>query len=87
MATPAFDDSSFLVAFCPTCDKETLTHLSLGPEDDMVRCCVHCDAPVTGELFEIDSADLEDKGYAVVEARTCGNGGGCGSGCGSRQRA
>ncbi|MBI3786604.1 MAG: hypothetical protein HY270_24710 [Deltaproteobacteria bacterium] len=84
MATPSFDDSMFLLAHCSVCAADTLTHLGLGPEDDLIRCCVHCDAPVVSPLIEVSSEELEDRGYSVIEARTCGNGGGCGSGCGTR---
>jgi len=87
MATPAFSDAEFLVGYCSGCQKEVLTHSDLGPDDEEIRRCLYCDEPILRELRSIGSQELEASGYAIVEARVCGNGGGCAvGGCGSRHR-
>jgi len=88
MATAAFGNSDFLVGYCLACDKNVLTHLDLTPDDGEIRRCLHCDEIIPGPFKSVSSDQLEANGYAIVEARTCGNGGGCGvGGCGMRQRA
>jgi hypothetical protein len=88
MATPRFEETTFPLAYCPACEAETLTHVTLADNDEELRSCIHCDTVVTTGLVEVPSEELEDRGYSVIEARTCGNGGGCGSGgCGTRARS
>ena len=87
MATPAFGDAEFFVGYCPGCEKQVLTCIEFGPTNEERRLCVHCDSGVE-QLRAVSSHDLADTGYEVLEARTCGNGGGCGSGgCGMRERS
>ena len=87
MATPTLSDAEFLVGYCGGCQKEVLTHTVLGPDDEEIRLCLSCDQPITAGLRSIGSEELEASGYAIVEARICGNGGGCAvGGCGMRHR-
>jgi hypothetical protein len=86
MATPAWGDTEFVLGYCPECAKQVLTHLDLDPGDEELRRCLHCDAIVTDGLSWATGDDLEASGYALLEARTCGNGGGCAAGCGVRSR-
>jgi hypothetical protein len=85
MATPALDGTEFLFARCPACEKSVLTHVAdfndLGEE---IRHCVHCDTQVATGWELVGAEELEARGYSLVEARACGNGGGCGAGCGMR---
>ena len=75
MATPFLEDAEFLFATCSACDKSVLTHVvDFDDDGNEVRRCVHCD-------------ELEERGYRLIDARGCGNGGGCSSGCGTRQRS
>jgi hypothetical protein len=87
MASPSFDDAEFLVGPCPDCNRDVLTHVDIGPSSELVRHCLHCDAVLAEpSLTLVSGADLEAHGYAVLEARVCGNGGGCSpTGCGSRR--
>jgi hypothetical protein len=86
MATASFSDTEFLVAYCSRCAVEVLTHIDLGAAEDEIRRCVHCDGAITSELRPVQPDELEATGYAVVRARGCGNGGGCGAGgCGMRE--
>jgi len=84
MATPSFSDSEFVMGFCPSCAKDVLTHVDIGPTDDEERRCLHCDTLIETALRGVRADELEASGYALIEARTCGNGGGCSSGCGIR---
>jgi hypothetical protein len=87
VATPQFDDSEFLLGYCVGCSKEVLTHVDFGPDDLPIRLCLHCDLEIDGGLHAVTGQQLSTSGYAVLEARSCGNGGGCSAGgCGARQR-
>jgi len=86
MATPSLSDSEFVVGFCVGCAKDVLTHLDLGPTDDEVRRCLHCDEAINSALRSVRGDELEASGYALIEARSCGNGGGCSAGCGMRSQ-
>lgn len=87
MATPSFEDAEFLVGWCGVCQKDVLTHVELGPTDEEIRRCLHCDEVITHELKSLGSKELEANGYTIVDARVCGNGGGCSAGgCGLRHR-
>lgn len=84
---PSFDATDFLVGHCAGCEKDVLTHVDLSTDGDEVRRCLHCDDMISAPLRSVGSDQLEANGYAVIEAKTCGNGGGCGAGgCGMRQR-
>jgi len=87
MATPAFDVTDFFLAWCEQCRKDVLPYIALEGEVEETRRCLHCDAIVDASLRVATAADLEAAGYSVVEARACGNGGGCGAGCGARANA
>jgi hypothetical protein len=85
MATPALGESEFLIGYCHSCEKQVLTHVQLGADDAELRLCFHCDAIIADGLASVPGTELEAHGYALVEARTCGNGGGCAAGgCGMR---
>jgi len=84
MATPALDDVQFPLAFCRGCDRDVLAYVDLDADQREIRRCVECDERLP-EWREVGSADLEAAGYSVLEARGCGNGGGCSSGCGMRR--
>ena len=86
MAKPSLGEATFPLGYCEVCTRAVLTHLDLGPADEEIRRCVHCDALVTATLTWVDTSELEATGYAIVDARICGNGGGCSAGCGVRQR-
>jgi hypothetical protein len=88
MATPSLGDAQFQVACCARCDKEVLTHVvDIDIEGNEVRRCLHCDGEVTGDPRAIPASELEGYGYTLIEARSCGNGGGCSTGCGMRSRS
>ena len=88
MATPSLGNVEFLFASCPACGKEVLTHVcDFGDDGNEIRRCVHCDGEVTGDYQAVPAAELGGRGYGLIEARGCGNGGGCSAGCGMRQRA
>lgn len=82
MASPGFDSTTFLAAYCERCDDEVLTFLDLDPEagDRLLFRCLSCKSLVVDCFRELSHDDLENIGYSVLEARTCGNGGGCGAG-------
>lgn len=83
VATPSFEDAEFLFGHCPACGTEVLTYADFDAEDNELRRCLACEALVQTSIRRVRRENLEDLGYAVIEARTCGNGGGCGSGgCG-----
>lgn len=85
MATPVLDDTAFPLAACEPCGRDVLAYVeSDRPEVGEIRRCVHCDA-IVAEWRAADAHELEDAGYSVLEARGCGNGGGCSSGCGTRR--
>ncbi len=87
MATPSLGDAEFLFASCELCGKRVLTYIDFGPDDGELRRCLHCETIITSGLQPATSNDLETNGYAVIEARTCGNGGGCSAGgCGMAKR-
>jgi hypothetical protein len=50
---------------------------SFGASDNEILRCLHCDEAIETTLRVIRSDELEAAGYAVLEASTCGNGGGC----------
>jgi len=88
MAQPGFGASEFPVGDCSVCDKEVLTFVDFDDAGSECRRCLHCETTISGRVRWIDSEMLEADGYAVVEARACGNGGGCSAGgCGMRERA
>jgi hypothetical protein len=83
MATPSFGDVEFLFGSCPLCKKEVLTYADFGPDDGELRRCLSCEGIVTSGLQAATRNDLEANGYAIIDARTCGDGGGCAAGgCG-----
>lgn len=84
MATPALDDARFPMARCGSCEREVITYVDLDERGEERRRCLHCDDLLT-ECRDVDADDLEAAGYALIEARGCGNGGGCSSGCGQRR--
>jgi len=86
MATPSLGDTEFLLASCPDCAKPVLTHVvDFDEHDNEVRRCIHCDGAVADDWRAVGAAELDAYGYGLIEARGCGNGGGCSS-CGLRQR-
>jgi len=86
VATPSIGDAEFLLASCPQCAKSVLTHIvDFDDADNEIRRCIHCDGEVDGDWRVVPAASLDDYGYGLVEARGCGNGGGCSS-CGMRTR-
>jgi hypothetical protein len=86
MATPSFGNAEFLFGSCQVCGKQVLTYADFAPNDDELRRCIHCDTILTSGLQASTSVELQASGYAVMEARTCGDGGGCAaSGCGQRK--
>lgn len=82
MAVPTLDSATFLVAYCSQCDDEVLTYLDLDETlvGELQHRCLSCASPAIERFRELESDDLEEIGYEVVDARTCGNGGGCGAG-------
>ena len=85
MATPSFEgDTEFLLGWCSACGKEVLPYVDIDDGHRETRRCLHCDTVLDRTLRAATAADVEDAGYAIVNARTCGNGGGCSSGCGTR---
>jgi hypothetical protein len=87
MATPSLEDAEFLFATCAACHKSVLTHVvDFDDEGNEVRRCVHCDGEVGRDWQSLRADELEEHGYGLIDARGCGNGGGCSSGCGTRQR-
>lgn len=84
MATPVLDDVQFPLAHCPSCTRDVVAYVELDDQDLEVRRCLHCDERVS-EWREVSTDQLEGAGYSLIEARGCGNGGGCSSGCGMRR--
>jgi len=84
MATPSFSDEEFLLGWCGNCGKEVLPYVEIDAGDREVRRCLHCDAVLDHTLHGATAVQVQEAGYQIVEARTCGNGGGCSSGCGMR---
>jgi hypothetical protein len=81
VATPSLDSSEFPFADCPACAKQVLTHLDFDADGVEVRRCIHCDLVIPSEHLRWAAASaLRVNGYALLEARTCGNGGGCRAG-------
>jgi hypothetical protein len=76
------ETTTFPVADCESCGKTVLTWVALGPDGNETRCCVHCDAPLTGELRWISAGDLEETGYDIGNRPPKASGGGCGCGSG-----
>jgi len=87
MATPFLEDVEFLFATCAACGKSVLTHVVDFDDGNEVRRCVHCDGAVEQDWQSFRGDELEERGYGLIDARGCGNGGGCSSGCGTRQRS
>ncbi len=84
MATPTIGDSEFVLGWCADCERRVLPYVELGEDGAEVYRCLHCDSATLEEMSGASAAEIEEAGYGVVEARVCGNGGGCSSGCGSR---
>jgi hypothetical protein len=88
MAALSLGNSTFLVGHCQSCDREVLTHLDVGPADNEIRRCFHCDRVITSGLRAVPGNELETTGYALQEAGGCGKGGACSTGgCAMRQRS
>jgi len=86
MATPSLGSTEFVLGYCEACNKDVLTHIDVDACGDETRRCLHCDAQIIAGLRTVDADELEATGYALVEARGCGGGGGCAvGGCGMRQ--
>lgn len=84
MATPALDSVEMPLGNCPVCHRQVLAYLD-GDDGDEIRRCLECDGVLT-DWREVAVDELEAAGYAVLEARGCGNGGGCSAGgCGARR--
>jgi hypothetical protein len=82
VASASFGSSEFLLGECPICLKQVLTHVDFDADGSELRRCVHCDATIDAAALRwVDGSELESTGYALLEARVCGNGGGCSSGC------
>lgn len=86
MATPALAETeTFELWHCSDCKRQVLGYFDLDVDDSDILRCLHCDGRLDGTVKNVDGAELLAAGYSVVEARTCGNGGGCSTGgCGSR---
>lgn len=84
VATPVLEDVQFPLAHCSGCGREVVTYVEI--EDDAeIRRCLHCDQRLA-DWRDVTAAELEAAGYSLLEARGCGNGGGCSSGgCGVRR--
>ena len=83
MATPALDEVQFPLAHCRSCKVEVIAYVELDSDDTEVRRCLRCDERLV-DWREVSKQELEAAGYSLLEARGCGNGGGCSSGCGMR---
>lgn len=84
MATPALDPVQFPLAHCRECARDVIPYVEIDADGTEVRRCFHCDQRLA-QWREVSAADLEAAGYSLLEARGCGNGGGCGAGgCGMR---
>jgi len=83
MAAPSLGDVDFLLGDCEGCAKRVLSYLTIDPSKNLVRRCIHCNEILAEPLTPVSSTELEAHGYGLVEARLCGNGGGCSpTGCG-----
>jgi hypothetical protein len=60
-----------------------VTYVELD-DDDEIRRCLQCDQRLS-DWRDATAAELEDAGYSLLEARGCGNGGGCSTGCGMKR--
>jgi len=87
MATPTFGDAEFFFGRCQRCGKRVLTYTDVGPDDRELRRCLHCESIIATGLEAATAAELHANGYGIIDARTCGDGGGCtASGCGMLKR-
>jgi len=87
MATPSIGEAEFFFGTCEACGKRVLTYTDFGPEGAELRRCLGCEMVVTDSLEATTAVELQANGYAIVEARACGDGGGCGAGtCGALKR-
>ncbi len=84
MATPLLDDTQFPLGYCAVCAREVMTYLEADDGEVESRRCLHCDE-LLADWRHATSDEIESAGYSLVEARACGNGGGCSSGCGMRR--
>jgi hypothetical protein len=84
MATPALEGVQLPMGYCITCAREVMVYLDVAEGDREQRRCLHCDAGLE-EWRDAGPEEVEAAGYTLVEARGCGNGGGCSSGCGMRR--
>ena len=86
MATASIsNDSAFELRDCGDCGSAVLGYFDLDASGAEVIRCLHCDLDLDGPPKLVSGDELLAAGYSVVEARTCGNGGGCSSGgCGTR---
>ena len=84
MATPVLEDVQFPLAHCLGCARDVIAYVELGEGGHEVRRCLQCDQRLT-EWHEAGADELEAAGYSLLEARSCGNGGGCGASCGMRR--
>lgn len=87
MATPSLEEAEFLFGACEVCGKRVLTYTDFGLDGAELRRCLHCETEVTDSLQATPASELQGSGYVVVEARACGDGGGCSAGtCGLAKR-
>ena len=84
MATPVFEDVQFPLGHCGTCAREVIAYVDLDEGDAEIRRCFHCNEALE-QWREVSASELESAGYSLLEARGCGNGGGCSAGCGMRR--
>lgn len=83
MATPSIGEAEFVFGDCQVCGKRVLTYTDFGPDDAELRRCLHCETIVSGSLQAATAVELQANGYGIVDARACGDGGGCvAGGCG-----
>jgi len=87
MATPSIGDAEFLFGTCQVCGKQVLTYTDFGPDGAEVRRCLSCETVVIDSLQAVTAIELQASGYGIVDARICGDGGGCAAGgCGLEKR-
>jgi hypothetical protein len=79
-----FADLEFAMAWCPSCNREVLTHASYSADGAEQRACVHCDRPLPIEVRVAHGGNLPEFGYGLLESQGCGNPD-CGGGQCSRQ--
>lgn len=84
MATPVLDDVQLPLAACGPCGRDVVAYFDGDEAGVEIRRCVHCDTPLL-DWQNAGAVELEAAGYALIEARGCGNGGGCSGGCGMRR--